>query len=44
MTPFFDSFPKVDYKINAGSGLYQYTENVTNIFFRIGMKIGRAHV
>lgn len=37
MTPFFDSFPKVDYKINAGTGLYQYTENVTNIFFRIGM-------
>lgn len=33
--PFFDKFPKIDYDIN--NDLYSKYENVTNIFFRIGV-------
>jgi len=35
-TPYFESFPKTDYKIKT-SNLYDYSEKVTDIFFRIGM-------
>lgn len=37
MSAFFNSFPKVDYKVGGTSTLYQYSENVTNLFFRIGV-------
>lgn len=37
MSAFFNSFPKVDYKVSGDTTLYQYSEKVTNLFFRIGV-------
>ena len=33
---FFDAFPTIDYDINKNN-IFEQTENVTNIFFRIGI-------
>ena len=35
-TPFFDSFPKINYDINKNN-IIENNETVTNIFFRIGI-------
>lgn len=35
VSPFFDLYPKIDYDINRRV-VGEYTENLTNIFFRIG--------
>ena len=37
MSAFLDNFPKVDYKVSGDATLYQYSEKVTNLFFRIGV-------